>query len=125
MDGNGDRTVLYSETTERFWLLRLVVEVRHDGVYVRLAPLQRSFRRIPASDIVDATETTYSAASYGGWHWGVRRSLDGSTVYRLRGERGVELVLADDRTVFVGSSTPGELAAAVRRARTPSDETGA
>lgn len=105
----------YRETIDRFWLLRLITEVRPDGLYVRLAPFHRSFRRVPASQIDDVTVTTYSPATYGGWHWGVRRSLGGNTAYRLRGDRGVELVLEGGRKIFIGSQSPSELETAVRR----------
>lgn len=57
----------YRETTKRFWILRLITEVHPDGVYVRLAPMHRSFRHIPTSGIETVTVTTYSPATYGGW----------------------------------------------------------
>lgn len=106
---------IYRETAERFWMLELVAEVRNDGLYVRLAPLQRSFRHVPATEIASVDVTTYSAASYSGWHWGYRRALGGNTVYRLRGDRGVELTLEDGETLFVGSQSPAELEAAIQQ----------
>lgn len=106
---------LYRETTARFRVLELVTEVRDDGLYVRLAPLQRSFRHVPATEIASVDVTTYSASAYGGWHWGYRRSLGGNTVYRLRGDRGVELTLEDGETLFVGSQSPAELEAAIQQ----------
>lgn len=102
-------------STERFWVFRLVTEVRDDEVYVRFAPIHRSFRCIPAPEIKAANATTYSAGTYGGWHWGLRRSLGGNTVYRLRGNRGVEFRLTNDTRIFIGSQTPTELEAAVQR----------
>lgn len=114
-DTSSDPDVQYRETTERFWVFRLVTEVRDDGVYVRFAPIHRSFRCIPAPKIETANATTYSAGTYGGWHWGLRRSLGGNTVYRLRGDRGVELRLTDDTRIFIGSQAPTELEAAVHR----------
>lgn len=105
----------YRETTERFWLFQFVTEVREDGVYIRVFPIHRSFRQIPRSEIESASATTYSPESYSGWHWGVRQSLGGNTVYRLRGDRGVELRLTDSTRIFVGSETPTELEAAIHR----------
>lgn len=108
----------YRETQERFWKLRIVTEVRSDGVYVRFDPVQRSFRRIPFDEIDEVAAATYSAAEYGGWHWGVRWSLTGdSAVYRLRGDDGVELLLESGERIFVGSRRPAELEAAIRTAR--------
>lgn len=106
---------VYRETTARFWILRLITEVRDDGLYVRLGPVQRTPRHVPATEIADVAVTTYSPASYGGWHWGVRRSLGGNTVYRLRGDRGVEVVLGGGERIFVGSRSPSELETALRR----------
>lgn len=116
-----DGETLFRETTERFRVLRLVTEVRVDGIYVRLAPLQRSFRWIPAEQIRDASVTSYAATTYGGWHWGVRRTPGGNAVYRLRGDRGVEVVGSNEERWFIGSRRPGELEAAIERVRT-SDE---
>lgn len=106
----------YRETTERFLIFRLVTEVRDDGVYLRFAPLHRSFRRIPFEDVETARATTYDPSTYGGWHWGLRRTPGGNTIYRLRGDSGVELVLSDDRRIFVGSQNATKFEAAIERA---------
>lgn len=107
---------IYREVAERFWFLQLITEVRHDGLYVRLDPIHRSFRHIPGTEIDEVKTTAYSPASYGGWHWGIRWSPSGNTVYRLRGDRGVELVLKGNRRIFIGSQSPSELETAVQRA---------
>lgn len=104
---------LFEETITRFWVLRQSTEVRHDGVYLRVAPFTRGSRRIALEDIDDATVTSYSASTYGGWHWGIRRTVGGNTVYRLRGDRGVELRLTDGTRVFVGSMDPTALHEAI------------
>lgn len=104
---------VYREVTERFWVFELVVEVRADGAYVRLAPLHRSFRRIPASEVESVAVTSYAPGTYGGWHWGARASPQGNRVYRLRGSRGVEFQLSGGTRVFVGSETPSAFADAV------------
>lgn len=106
----------YRETTERFLFFRLVTEVRDDGIYLRFAPLHRSFRRIPFEDVETARATTYDSSTYGGWNWGLRRALGGNTIYRLRGDSGVGLVLSDDRRVFVGSQNATKFEAAIERA---------
>jgi len=85
-------------------------------VYVRLAPIHRSLRHIPATAIEDVTVTTYPPATYDGWHWGARRSLGGNTAYRLRGTHGVEVTLDDGRKIFLGSQSPADLARAIRQA---------
>lgn len=64
----GNATRHYRERTERFWLFRLVTEVCDDRVYVRFAPIHRSVRRVPVTEIEAASATTYSPGTYGGWH---------------------------------------------------------
>lgn len=108
---------IFREVTGRFGVLRLVVEVHPDGVHIRLAPLPPSGRRIAFDDIVEVAVATYSARTYGGWHWGVRTMPGGNTVYRVHGSVGVEIILADGRTVFVGSQRPDDLYTAITRYR--------
>lgn len=109
---NGDPR--YREAQSGFWKLQLITEVRDDGVYVRFAPLQRSFRRIAFEAIERVEAATYSAAEHGGWHWGIRLSpTGGSTVYRLDGRDGVRVTRTDGKRVFVGSRTPERLADAI------------
>lgn len=117
---NHDET-LFRETTERFWILRLVTEVRERGIYVRLEPLQRSFRRIPPNQIHEVSVTSYRATTYAGWHWGVRRTPSGNTVYRLRGNRGVEIVQETGVRWFIGSQRPNELKSIIERISTTKD----
>ncbi|WP_222913425.1 DUF6141 family protein [Natrinema sp. SYSU A 869] len=114
--GERDRTRIYRETIERFWVLRLVIEVRHDGVYLRLGPIQRSFRYIPLQNIDEVQVTTYSSTTYAGWHWGLRKTPGGNTVYRLRGDHGVELTLTDGTRIFIGTEHPTELETAITHA---------
>lgn len=106
----------YREETRRFGMLRMVVEVHDDEVRLRMRPLP-STRRIGFDEIVGCEVATYAARTYGGWHWGVRTAPGGNTVYRLRGDRGVELELAGRRKVFIGSQQPSDLHAAIVHAR--------
>lgn len=58
--------VAFREKTRRFWILSLVTEVRSDGVYVRLAPIERSFRHLGAAAIESASVVAYSPTIYQG-----------------------------------------------------------
>jgi hypothetical protein len=94
------------------WSLRLVTEVRDDGLYIRFAPLHRSFRRVPWTTIESAEATTYRPLrEYGGW--GIRWR-PGAVAYNVQGSRGVFLTRPDDRDLLVGSQRPDELATAIR-----------
>jgi hypothetical protein len=103
----------YREVQTGFVLLKLVTEVREDGVYVRLGPFQQSFRRIAFDEIEAVSDTSYDASDYGGWHWGLRVGPPGDTAYRLSGNRGVRIERAGGDAVFVGSQRSAELAAAI------------
>lgn len=115
IQSNDNMNPNYREITERFWVLRLIREVQPDGMHIRLAPIHRTFRHIPADEIDDVTVATYSPATYGGWHWGARRTLGRNTAYRLRGDQGVEIGLDDGTKIFIGSQSPSELATAIQQ----------
>lgn len=115
---DGDPEPLFTERQKRFLVLELVTEVRTDGLYVRLHPVQREPRHIPLSAISEFEATRYSPSEHFGWHWGLRVSAGGKrVVYRLSGDAGVLLHLDDDRRVFVGSQRADELERAIATAR--------
>jgi len=122
-DGTDPR---YRKTQKRRGVPGLITEVHDDGVYLRFAPLQRSFRRVPAGEIAAVEADTYRPGEHGGWHWGVRIGPGGdATAYRIGGREGVTLRFADGTSLFVGSQRPAELAAAIRTVRgtQPGDST--
>jgi len=93
--------------------IRLYTEVRDDGVYVKFAPLHRSFRRIRFGDIEDVQAAGYSPLRYGGW--GIRWRPSG-VAYTVSGTSGVRLERTNGTSAFVGSDRPDELLAAVQDA---------
>lgn len=103
----------FEETQRAVLVLRLLTEVRDDGLHVRLAPIPWTGRHVPFEDVASVEVWSYAAADHGGWHWGVRWGPDGDVVYRLSGSRGVRVRLSDGGTMFVGSQRPEELRAAV------------
>lgn len=89
-------------------LIRLVTEVRDDTLIVRYVCLW-PVRRIPLTDISSARDITYSPIlDYGGW--GVRWGWDGSMIFNVSGDRGVELLLKNGKRIVVGSQRSSELA---------------
>ena len=93
-----------------FHRLELTVTVFSDRVAIRFSPLFR--KSIPLSDVRSCETRTYRPIrEYGGW--GIRRGRRG-WAYTVRGKRGVELTLADGRSLLLGSQRPEELAAAIR-----------
>ena len=93
--------------------LKLVTEVRAEGVVVELAPVAR--RHIPFRDIRSLGARTYRPIrDYGGW--GYRVGRHGSRAFSAMGDRGVEIALFDGRIVMIGSQRPEALEQAIRDA---------
>jgi len=94
--------------------LRLTTEVRADGLYLKLWPLHRSFRRLPWSEIEQYEATQYSPLrGFGGW--GIRWA-PGKLAYNVRGNRGVWIERTNGRSVLAGSQRPEELVEAIDEA---------
>ena len=97
-----------------FLYMKLTVTVTNDAVDIRYRPLMR--RTIPHVDIRSAEARTYAPLrEYGGW--GIRSGLRGTKAYNVSGNRGVELMLADGRTVLIGCQRADELAQAIASAQ--------
>ncbi|GAB7094558.1 hypothetical protein JCM30237_17110 [Halolamina litorea] len=97
--------------------LRLRTEVRSDGVYYRLWPLHRSFRRIGWAEIETYEAETYRPIrEFGGW--GIRWA-PGKIAYSVSGNRGVRIERAGEPTVLLGSQRPEAFAAAIEAASRP------
>jgi hypothetical protein len=91
--------------------LRLVTEVRSDGLYVRFYPLHRSYRKFPFDSIRSCHVQKYRPIrDYGGW--GIRYGLKG-TAYNVSGDRGVLLEFWDGSKLMIGSQQPEGLATAM------------
>ncbi|XGI84374.1 DUF6141 family protein [Halorutilales archaeon Cl-col2-1] len=102
--------------------IRLTTEVRDDGVYVRLFPLHRSFRRFGFDETDGFDSDEYSLLEYGGW--GLRWSVFGrGKAYTTKGRQGVRIDLKDRGGVFIGSQSPDDLVSAVETAQTGRDQT--
>jgi len=92
-----------------FYYLRLVVEVRSDGIHIRYFPIYS--RTIAFKDIKSYAVRQYRPIlDYGGW--GIRWSSKG-TAYNVSGNRGVMLELADGKRILIGSQEPEMLAQAM------------
>lgn len=90
-------------------VLKLVTEVRDDGLYVRMFPLP--FRRIRWDEIESYYVRTYRPIrEYGGW--GMRLGIAGKA-YNAWGNRGVQLILRSGHRVLLGSQMPESLEAAI------------
>jgi hypothetical protein len=107
----GGATLLFSiALVVLFARMRLVTEVRDDGVHVRFAPFTR--RTIAFTDIEDLTVRTYRPLrEFGGW--GIRYGWR-ANAYNVSGNRGVQLALREGKPLLLGSQRPEALADAIR-----------
>jgi hypothetical protein len=95
--------------TYLFAKLKLIVEVRDDGLYIRFFPLSRKIIRY--EDIEESYVRTYSPLKeYGGW--GIRYSRKGKA-YNVSGNQGVQLKLSGGKQLLIGSQQPEKLADAI------------
>lgn len=91
--------------------LRLETEVRADGIYLKMWPLHRSFRRTSWAEIERYEPRQYKPLrEFGGW--GIRW-VPGKIAYNVRGNRGVWIERTNDRSVLVGSQRPDDFVDAI------------
>lgn len=100
-------SVLLTAVYFRLVTIKLVTELRSEGLLVGLRGLWRR-RRISLADIRSAREATYDAAAeFGGY--GIRSGRRGMA-YIARGNRAVELTLSNGSRFLIGSQHAAELA---------------
>jgi hypothetical protein len=93
-----------------FYGLKLLVEVREDGVHINFAPLVR--RTVLFENIVSCEVRTYRPMrEYGGWSVKYGRA---GKAYNVSGNRGVQLKLSNGKGLLIGSQRPEELAQAIQ-----------
>ena len=93
-----------------FYGIKLLVEVREDGVHINFVPLVR--RTVLFGNIVSCEVRAYRPMrEYGGW--GVKYGRAGKA-YNVSGNRGVQLKLTSGKGLLLGSQRPEELAQAIQ-----------
>jgi hypothetical protein len=96
-----------------FALARLETTITGDAVIVRFHGLWPT-RRMRLEDIVEYAPMRYTMWDSGGW--GVHLGLAGMT-YNVSGNDGVRFRLKNGARVLVGTQRPGELVAAIAKAK--------
>ncbi|MEQ9442405.1 MAG: hypothetical protein RIG62_25425 [Cyclobacteriaceae bacterium] len=85
----------------------LFTQINENGVHFQLFPFHLTIQRITWADIEEMYVRDYDAiAEYGGW--GLKYSQQGKA-YTISGRYGVQLQLADDQQVLIGTQRPIEL----------------
>lgn len=91
--------------------LRLVTEVRGDGLHVRFHPFHRSYRKIPFDSIRSCKVQIYQPIrDYGGW--GIRYGTKGKA-YNVSGNKGLMLEFVNGKKLLIGSQRAEEFAASM------------
>ena len=89
-----------------FYSIKLVTEVRYDGLYVRFYPLQFHSHKISPDEIKNYEIRTYSALKeYGGY--GIRYGKEGKA-YNVYGNKGIQFEFQDGKRLLIGSQRPEE-----------------
>jgi hypothetical protein len=95
-----------------FYSIKLVTEVRYDGLYVRFFPLQFHSNKISYEEIKDYEIRTYSALKeYGGY--GIRLGKEGKA-YNVYGNRGIQIEFLDGKRLLIGSQQPEQFLQALQ-----------
>lgn len=100
-----------------FMFLKLVTEVRNDGVYIRFYPIHLRFKRFAFDEIRVYYARRYKPLlEYGGW--GIRSGKDrkAGKAYNVRGDMGLQLEMTDNKKILIGSQKAEQLAAAISKA---------
>ena len=96
-----------------FYKLKLITQVRRDGLYIKFAPIHFSFKKIQLDNLKRNFVRNYDPiGEYGGW--GIKYGKNGK-VYNVSGNRGVQLEFMDRKNILSGSQKPDQLNSAIEQ----------
>jgi hypothetical protein len=97
---------------------RLDTQIKTDGIYVRLFPLQLTYRFFSWKSLLKCYVRKYNAiAEYGGW--GLRLGLFGKgRAYNISGNEGLQLEFTNGKKLLIGTQKPEELQEVINQFRT-------
>lgn len=94
-----------------FYKLKLITQVRQNGLYVKFVPIHFSFKKVPLDNLKKHYVCTYNPiGEYGGW--GIKYGKNGK-VYNVSGDRGVQLEFMDRKNLLIGSQKQEQLDGAI------------
>jgi len=95
--------------------IRLIIDVRNDGIYVKFFPIHLSFKYYSFETIGSYSVITYRPIlDYGGW--GIRYSSKGKA-YNIRGNRGLLFEFKNGKHLMLGSQEPDIFKMAIDQGR--------
>ncbi len=91
----------------------LDTQIKSEGIYVRLFPLQITYRFFPWDSLLKCYVRKYNPVrEYGGW--GFRLGLFGKgTAYNISGNEGLQLEFTNGKKLLIGTQKPAALSEAV------------
>lgn len=98
-------------------VFKLETQITDQGVAVRFFPFHQSYKTNAFADLAEVYVRKYSPlGEFGGW--GLRYSLSGKgKAYNVKGDQGLQLVLANGSKLLIGTQRPHELKAALEQAK--------
>lgn len=94
-----------------FLSVRLVTEVREDGIYVKYHGFHRKWHRFGFEDMERCYARTYRPLlEYGGW--GIRMGRKGKA-YNVGGREGIQIVFRDGKRLLIGTRKPEQFISTV------------
>jgi hypothetical protein len=87
-------------------VIKLKIQVREDGIYLKIIPFQYSYRKIPWNDLTNYEPYEHTQKEVN--KLGIRYTIVGKA-YGLGGRRGIKLELAIGETVFIESRRPEKI----------------
>ncbi len=108
-------TLLMIGLTALFYTMKLVVEIRSDGIHFRFPPMIMKFRKIGREEIDRAEVREYKPIKeYGGW--GIKMvSKKYGTAYNVRGKTGLQLYLRNGNRILFGTQRKAAIGDAAAR----------
>ena len=87
-------------------VIKLKIQIREDGIYLKLIPFQFSFRKIPWNDLTNYESYEHTQKEVN--KLGIRYTIVGKA-YGLGGRRGIKLQLTNGEVLFIESSRPEKI----------------
>jgi hypothetical protein len=92
--------------------MRMVTQIREDGIYVKFPPFQPGFSKFRWENIQDVEVRKFNALrEYNGW--GIKYGISGKG-YVLAGDTGIQLILRNQSRVLISTQRPEEVILVLR-----------
>jgi hypothetical protein len=87
-------------------VIKLKIQIREDGIYLKVIPFQISYRKISWNNLVNYEYYEHTQKEDN--KLGIRYTIAGKA-YGLGGRRGIKLELANGETIFIESRRPEKI----------------